>query len=227
MRSLHIFPDGLALHMDAATKIVRYATEAVHTAGIFTIVLVGGSTPRRLYALLASEFRDHLAWDRLHFFWGDERHVPPDHPESNYGLAQETLLKHVPIPPENIHRICAENPFADQVAEEYCRDLRDFFRLERPAFPRFDLVLLGLGADGHTASLLPGTAALREQNRLVVANWVDRFHAHRITMTAPLLNNSACVLFLVQGQEKAEALRGVLFEENQPERFPGTDDQTC
>lgn len=211
---------NLALHEEAASQIVRRADEAVQNKGIFTLVLAGGSTPRRLYTLLAGDFRNRLAWDRIHFFWGDERHVPPDHAESNYRLAQETLLARVPVLPEQVHRIRAENPKADQVAEQYCRELRDFFHLERPALPRFDLVLLGLGADGHTASLFPGSPALQEENRWVVANWVEKFPAHRITMTAPLLNNSASILFLVQGEEKAGALREVLFGEDQPERLP-------
>jgi len=220
MRNPDIFPDALALHRDAALKIVSRSSEALRTTGIFTIVLAGGSTPRQLYELLAGEFRDQFAWDRIHFFWGDERHIPPDHPDSNYRLAKEAMLARLPVLPENVHRIRAENPCADQVAEEYCRELRDFFHLEPPAMPRFDLVLLGLGADGHTASLFPGSTALREQYRLVAANWVEEFQAHRITMTAPLLNNSACVLFLVQGMEKAEALREVLAGANQPERLP-------
>ncbi len=220
MDNVQVFATASALHRNAASKIISRASEAVQATGIFTIALAGGSTPRQLYELLIGEFRDQLAWDRVHFFWGDERHVPPDHPDSNYRFARESMLAHLPVLQKNVHRIRAEHPVADRVAQDYCRHLHDFFHLLPPAMPRFDMVLLGLGADGHTASLFPGSTALREQDHLVVANWVEKFQAHRITMTAPLLNNSSCVLFLVQGSEKAQALRDVLTTENQTERLP-------
>ena len=135
-------------------------------------------------------------------------------------MANEAMLARVPVSPSNVHRIKGENPNANQAAEEYEETLRNFFRLKAGAFPSFDLVLLGMGSDGHTASLFPGTPALKEQNRLVVAHWVARLNAQRITMTLPVINHAACVIFLVSGEEKAETLRTVLEGEAQPEPLP-------
>jgi 6-phosphogluconolactonase len=167
-----------------------------------------------------SSVRAEVPWDKTYFFWGDERHVPPEHPESNYRMAQEAMLSKVPIPSENIHRIHAENPNVQRAAEEYEGTLRAFFRLRAGEFPRFDLVLLGMGPDGHTASLFPGTEALRERKHLVVANWVQKLNAHRITMTLPVFNRAAMVLFLVSGEEKAETLRRALAERRGKDPFP-------
>lgn len=186
------------------------------------MALSGGSTPRNLYALLANDraLRVAVPWEKTHFFWGDERHVPPDHADSNYRMAHEAMLSKVPVPPANVHRIQGEQWDAGQAAEAYERTLREYFRIAAGQFPCFDLVLLGMGPDGHTASLFPGTTALREQVHLVTANWVEKFNAYRITLTPPVLNRAACVLFLVSGEEKAETLRAVLQGEEQPDRFP-------
>jgi 6-phosphogluconolactonase len=156
----------------------------------------------------------------LHFFWGDERHVPPDHPRSNYRMAYETLFAPASIPGENIHRVCGEEPDAALAAEKYEQDLRAFFGLEAGQLPQFDCILLGLGSDGHTASLFPGTEALHETNRLVTANWVEKFKTYRITLTVPVLNHADLVVFLVSGAEKAEALKEVLQGDYRPDRFP-------
>ncbi len=206
----------------AALEVIEQARRAVQERGQFVIALSGGSTPRSLYSLLADDpsFRTRVPWERIRFFWGDERHVPPDHPESNYRMAREAMLSKIPIPSEDVHRIKAENPDAQQVAEEYEDELRTFFRLKAGDFPRFDLVLLGMGPDGHTASLFPGTEALHERKRLVVANWVEKFQAYRITMTLPVLNQAAFVLFLVSGAVKAETLRLVLEGEGRKDPFP-------
>jgi 6-phosphogluconolactonase len=220
MSNLHIYPDARALDRAAAEMFVEHARDAVAARGTFTVALAGGSTPRRLYALLADEqgpFRQQLPWDRMQFFWGDERHVPPDHADSNYRMAYEAMLSHVPVPAGNIHRIKAENPDARQAAAEYAQELQACLGSE---MPRLDLVLLGMGTDGHTASLFPGTAALQEQKEWVVANWVEKFHTDRITMTPPLLNHAACVIFLVQGAEKAEPLKAVLYGEKQTQTYP-------
>ena len=144
--------------------------EAVRANGRFTVALSGGSTPKTLYSLLAT--KPDIPWDKIYFFWGDERHVPPDHPESNYRMANEALLSKVPVRAENIFRIHAEEKDAAAAALQYEQTLKDFFHLSPGEFPRFDLILLGMGPDGHTASLFPGTAALNETQRLVVANWV-------------------------------------------------------
>jgi 6-phosphogluconolactonase len=135
-------------------------------------------------------------------------------------MAYEALLSKVPVPATNVHRIKSEYPDAHQAADEYEQELREFFRLEAGQFPRFDLLLLGMGPDGHTASLFPGTAALHEQTRLVVANWVEKFNTYRITLTLPVINNAAHIIFLVSGEEKAETLRAALQSEAQPQRFP-------
>jgi 6-phosphogluconolactonase len=204
----------------AAEEVVHAANEAVAQRGRFTIALAGGSTPKSLYNLVATNARTTLPWDRMFFFWGDERHVPPTDPESNYRMAEEAMLSKVPVPPGNVFRIKTENPEAAAAAEDYEKAIRKFFGLEPGQFPRFDLILLGMGPDGHTASLFPGTTALQEKSRLVVANWVEKMKTHRITLTLPVLNAARCVTFLVSGTDKAPALKAVL-EENVPaEQYP-------
>jgi 6-phosphogluconolactonase len=160
------------LSLKAAEEFVHRAEEAVQARGIFTIALAGGSTPKSLYTLLASNtasFREQVPWNKVHFFWGDERHVPPDHPDSNYRMVQERLLSQVPVPPENVHRIFTENPDPGKAADEYEQVLQDFFELREEKLPRFDLVLLGMGPDGHTASLFPGSNTIHKQTHLVAA----------------------------------------------------------
>jgi 6-phosphogluconolactonase len=204
----------------AADEVLRATTEAVAEHGRFTIALSGGSTPRTLYTLLAANASHNLPWDKMFFFFGDERHVPPNDPESNYRMANESLLSKVPIPPENIFRLPTENRDAEVVAETYEQTLRKFFDVHPGEFPRFDLILLGLGGDGHTASLFPETKALQEKSRLVVANWVEKLKTHRITFTLPLLNAARTVAFLVSGTDKAAILHEVL-EGNAPgEKYP-------
>jgi 6-phosphogluconolactonase len=208
----------------AAVEFIRQTIEVVHSKGFFSVALSGGSTPKGLYSLLASNgksgFRFEVPWNKIHFFWGDERHVPPDHRDSNYRMVYESMLSKVSVPPENIHRIKAENPDAGKAAEDYERELHEFFRLKVEQLPRFDMVLLGMGTDGHTASLFPGTDVIHEEQRLVAALWVEKFHAYRITLTPPVLNNATRAIFLVSGEEKAETLRMVLQGEYLPERFP-------
>jgi 6-phosphogluconolactonase len=219
---LRIVANAEALNQVAAAEFIRQASEAVQATGVFTIALSGGSTPKNLYALLASalSWRAQAPWEKMHFFWGDERHVSPDHVDSNYRMTHEAMLSRVPIPPANVYRCKSEQADAHGVAEEYEQTLRAFFHLFPGQLPRFDLVLLGMGLDGHTASLFPGTEALHERQRLVVANWVEQFNAYRIAMTFPVLNNAACVIFLVSGGEKAETVRRVLEGEAPLERFP-------
>jgi len=204
----------------AAEEVVRAANQAVAERGRFTIALSGGSTPKSLYNLLATNARTSLPWDRMFFFWGDERHVPPTDSDSNYRMANEAMLSKVPVPAGNVFRMAAENPDATAAAEAYEQTLRKFFQLQAGEFPRFDLILLGMGPDGHTASLFPGTAGLQEKSRLVIANWVEKLKAHRLSLTRPVLNAARCVAFLVSGTDKATVLRSVL-EENVPgEQYP-------
>jgi 6-phosphogluconolactonase len=215
---IRIFEDPQSLFEGAAEEVARQAITAVQSRGRFTFALSGGSTPRSLYTLLAT--KASLPWDKIYFFFGDERHVPPDNPESNYRMAKESLLSKAPIPAENIFRIPAENPGASQAAEAYEQTLHRFFNAAPGSFPRFDLVLLGMGPDGHSASLFPGTKALQEKSRWVVSNWVEKFKTDRLTLTLPVLNNAAVVMFVVSGQDKAGMLKEVLEGRLPGELFP-------
>jgi 6-phosphogluconolactonase len=201
------------LFQAAAGEFATLASQAVQSHGRFTVALSGGSTPKTLYALLASGSVPNIPWEKIFFFFGDERFVPPDHPDSNYHMARETGL-FAKVPEGNVFRVHAEDKDAIDAARDYEQTLRKFFGLRPGEFPRFDLVLLGLGPDGHTASLFPGSAALNEQRSLVVANWVDKFQTYRLTFTLPVLNRAACVMFLVSGADKASVVREVLENEN-------------
>ncbi|HZR67376.1 MAG TPA: 6-phosphogluconolactonase [Terriglobales bacterium] len=194
----------------AAEKFCKLGSEAIQKTGRFTVALSGGSTPRGLHQELVTNFSSRLPWDKVFFFWGDERHVPPDSSDSNYRMAKETLLSKLPIPMENIFRVPAELSDAREAAQKYEDTLEKFFQPAGNEFPRFDFILLGMGPDGHTASLFPGTAALQEKDRLVVANWVEKLNTFRITFTYPVLNNAASVMMLVSGDEKAEMVRKAL-----------------
>lgn len=194
----------------AAEEVGRTAQQAVAERGRFTLALSGGSTPRNLYHLLATNARNSLPWDRMFFFWSDERHVPRTDPDSNYRMADEAMLSKIPVPASNVFGVPAENPDAAAAAADYEQTLRKVFSLQPGQPPRFDLILLGMGPDGHTASLFPETPALGENSRLVVANWVEKLKASRITFTLPVLNAAKNVAFLVSGADKAPALREVL-----------------
>ena len=196
---IEIYSDARELASAAAEYFVAQCPE--------TVALSGGSTPKLMFQLLADQFREEVAWSRVHFFWSDERHVPPDDPESNYRMANEALLSHVPVSANNVHRILGENPDAATVASDYEQTIR---AVTKQTLPRFDLIFLGLGADGHTASIFPGSDVLHETERLVAAPYVEKFKSHRITMTLPLLNNGASIVFLVSGAEKAEIVKQVL-----------------
>ena len=204
----------------AAEEVVHAAKEAVAQRGRFTIALPGGSTPKNLFNLLATNARTVLPWDRTFFFWGDERHVPPTDPDSNYRMAEETMLSKIPVAAGNVFRISAENPDAAAAAEAYEQSLRKFFQLGPGDVPIFDLILLGMGPDGHTASLFPGSAGLQEKTRLVIANWVDKLKTSRLTLTLPVLNAARCVTFLVSGTDKAAMLKTVLEEDAPAEQYP-------
>lgn len=218
MAELKVYDDLDELARAAAEEIAKSAEEAIAARGRFTIALSGGDTPKPVYRLLAEEPR--IDWSRVHAFWGDDRHVPPDHPDSNFGMAHDELLSKVAIPPGNVHRMRTEKADAERAAEEYAWTLRSAFDLGDGERPRFDLVLMGIGEDAHTASLFPGGEAVRERSRLVVAPWVSSLGTFRITLTPPVFNNARLALFLVSGEEKAEALKAVLEGDFQPDRFP-------
>jgi 6-phosphogluconolactonase len=221
-REIQIVENGEAVSRTAAEMMVSLTLKKSKSKEPFAVALSGGSTPKNMFTILANDavLRNQMPWESVHFFWGDERHVPSNHTDSNYRMTNEAMLSRVPVPPENIHRIRAENPDAGKAAEDYEQELRGFFKLETEQLPAFDCVFLGMGPDGHTASLFPGTKALHERQRLVVSNWVDKFQAYRITMTAPVLNNADIVIFLVSGEEKAEPLQVVLEGQKQTDRFP-------
>lgn len=202
-----------------AGLFISIATEQINQNGIFSVALSGGSTPKFLYEFLAQDSTaDHLPWDKIHFFWSDERAVPPDHSDSNFLQASSTLLKPRHIPAENIHRIMGElDP--KTAAALYQEEILAWFK-DTP--PRFDLVLLGMGADGHTASLFPGSKALQvsQQNEWVTANQIPQLSSWRITFTANLINAAEQVVFLVTGQSKAETLFNVLEGPKLPNKYP-------
>ncbi len=214
---IQVYPDLESLSRAAAALLVDQANLAVAARGRFSVALSGGATPRRTYELLAAPpLKDQAPWDRVHVFWGDERCVPPDDPRSNARMAKEAWLDRVPIPPGQIHPLnCADDPAA--AARQYEAKLREFFAGQPP---RLDLVLLGLGPDGHTASLFPGTPVLEEQERWAAAVYVAEGDLYRVTLTAPLINQAARVAFLVAGGAKAEVLREVLHGPRDPARLP-------
>ena len=208
---VHRLPDPATLFAAAADVFTRAAIDAVQRRGVFSVALAGGSTPRGLYSLLATDgqWRHTVPWGRVEFFWGDERHVPPDRAENNFRMAYDAMLSHVPVHPERVHRVISEHHDPAVAASWYEVDVRGLTQ-SRIGIPRLDLVILGIGADGHVASLFPGTQALTEQTRLVVSNWVDRLGAYRITMTLPLINAARQVMFIATGEEKAAAVRRAL-----------------
>lgn len=216
-----IASDTGELNKIAAAKFVSMAREAIKKRGEFAVALAGGSTPKGLYQLLATEkFRSLIDWTRIFFFFGDERNVLPDNEESNFKMANESLLKPLNISTENIFRWQTELENAEEIAKDYEKKIKEFFNLTENEFPRFDLVLLGMGDDGHTASLFPFTEALNEQNKIAVLNRVEKLDSTRLTLTFPTINNAANVIFLIGGEKKAVVLRSVLTGEIQPENLP-------
>src|SRR5512137_2161585 len=204
-----------------AARVTTWLAAAVSARKRATLALAGGRTPEALYRLLAeTPNRETIDWGRVKIFWGDERCVPPDHPDSNYRMVREALLARVPVPEANIHRMRGETADPGAAAREYEEVLRRACRVEADTLPRFDVCLLGLGSDGHTASLFPGLPAIRETQRWVAAARVEKLDTWRLTLTPAVLNNERHVLFLVTGKEKAETLRGVLEGPMDADRLP-------
>jgi 6-phosphogluconolactonase len=198
--------DVEAMSKAAAETIVEHLSELLQTRDVYSIALSGGSTPRRLYELLANDakLQEQIPWDRVHFFWGDERHVPPSHPDSNYRMANTALLSKVPIPSKNIHRIRAEDSDADKAAADYEQEIRRFFKIDAGQLPRFN----------------PGTSALEETKRLAVANWIEKFQSYRFTLTVSVINNADRIIFLASGEEKADTLKAVLEDDIKSNCYP-------
>jgi len=213
--SVRVYEGPEELAAAAARDFAAKATEAIEERGRFAVVLAGGSTPKVAYEILARDYAETIDWGRVHAFFGDERSVPPDHEDSNYRMAREALLDHVPV--GGVHRMRGELPPED-AASAYEDELRGFFGAE--GLPRFDLILLGIGGDGHTASLFPETSALEVTDRLAVANPVLKLDTTRITLTAPVLNAARAVNFLVAGEGKARALKEILEGDADPRMYP-------
>jgi 6-phosphogluconolactonase len=206
----------------ASHEVARISSEAVASRGVFSIALAGGSTPKMLYALMAEHptLRNSLPWDKMQVFFGDERHVGPGHADSNFQMASDALFSKVPLLPQRIHRIKGEYVDTAQAAAEYEDEIRCTFALKAGEFPLFDLILLGMGNEGHTLSLFPGTKALHESQRIVTRNWVGKLYSERITLTASATNAAANVIFMVTGSDKACALKAVLEGPHEPEQLP-------
>ena len=221
-REVVVLPDATAITRRAAAEFLKSVNETIAQKGFFTVALAGGSTPRALYSLLADDpsLRSKIPWPKLHFFFGDERHVPPDNPESNFHMANEALFSKGLVKPEQITRIKGEYPDTGKAALEYEQALRAYFKLKDGEYPRFDLVLLGMGDEGHTLSLFPGTKALHASHRIVVRNWVGKLFTERITLTAAAANQANRVIFLVTRSDKACALKAVLEGPYEPDQLP-------
>ncbi len=221
--AIEVFPDREKLIQTAAEHVIEIASQGIRENGRVVIALSGGSTPRPLYSLLASEkYSQRIDWARVHIFWGDERCLPSDSPQSNYRMARETLLDAVPIPVGNVHRVHGEED-PQKAAAAYEKELRTFFGVNaRDGAPRlgFDLILLGMGDDGHTASLFPRSSALNEKQRWVMAQYVEAVSMWRITLTPVMINAAKNVVFVVTGAEKAERLDSVIEGPFHPEVLP-------
>lgn len=235
-----IVADLAAVWDEGARRFAAAAQAAVAARGRFAVALSGGSTPEGLYRELATRHRasgadqssdaPRVPWQQTHIFFGDERYVPHDDSESNFRMAREALLDHVPIPAEQVHAMPTDAADPDVAAQKYEATLATVFtqcsvpgnQYSEPGspFPCFDLILLGMGPDGHTASLFPGTDAVHEQHRWVLAPWVDKFQTFRLTLTPPVINQGRQVLFLVSGASKAQTLRDVLEGARDPSRLP-------
>lgn len=217
--SVAIYPDIDTISQEAARYAVRVASESITTHGRFTLALAGGSTPKKFYGLLASApYRDQIDWALTEIFWSDERCVPLDSEDSNYHLAQEVLLSKVPLSATQIHRMPADADDRDQASLTYTQEIQRIFGTN--GIPSFDLIQLGMGPEGHTASLFPHQASLQEQSRLVMPVTVPKPPPPRLTFTPLLLNAATHVLFLVTGQDKADALQAVLEGEYNPNEYP-------
>ncbi len=217
-RDIRIFETAEVVARAAADCFAEIAASSISSEGRFSVALAGGSTPRRTYQLLATEeYRNRLPWSQVHIFFGDERSVPATRAESNYRMAEEAMISLLPIPAPNVHRMVGEGDVVAN-ASLYEGELRSFF--DGATWPRFNLVLLGMGDDGHTASLFPGTEALSEARAWVAANWVEKLKSYRITLTAPAINHAANIIFLVAGAGKAERLPEVLRGARNPLRLP-------
>jgi len=213
MRSpeIRVYSDISDLNQEVAADIIKQSQDAVSRHGRFALVLSGGQTPKSVYEILGTRYKTEPVWKYIHIFWGDERYVPSDHPMSNFNMVHKSLLEHIPLPSENIHLIRTTEKTPQKAAEIYEHELIACFKEN---IPKFDLILLGLGNDGHTASLFPDSPALHEKDRLAVAVDEPQKGDARITMTYPVFNNAKLVYFIVAGRNKADAVRQAMLPDN-------------
>lgn len=221
-REIQVLDSASSVAEAGALHFIRICNSSVKANGKFSVVLSGGSTPKGMLSLLATEeYKKQVPWDKCHFFWGDERSVPPTHGDSNYKMATDALLSHIPAVPSHIHRMEAEKADINQAAQEYQDKIANYFNIPNSGSPpQFDLLYLGMGPDGHTASLFPETSALAEKNRWVVSNFVPKFNTNRMTFTFPIINQAKNVIFLVAGKDKVPALKEVLQGKPAIETYP-------
>lgn len=215
MTNIQVLPDKATLITEALSCVVEKIQTAIQTNDLCTIALAGGSTPKPLYEALAEK---SLPWEKIHIFWGDERYVDADHPDSNQRMARQAWLDKVPLPPQNIHPMPTTSGDPDQDAQTHETELQQFFQVKPGTFPAFDIILLGMGDDGHTASLFPKTEALTVSDRLVTVGNKDG--QPRLTFTFPLLNHARCVIFLVAGENKRPALAQIFADEADETLYP-------
>jgi len=216
MKEIRVFETADELSAAAAELFIKTAATAISQRGQFAVALSGGSTPAPVYKLLAEHYRDDLDWNKVFFFFGDERNVPAVSPDSNYRMVNEVLFSALPLNRDSVREWPTFREVPEKIAEDYALEIEFFFQ----GFPRFDLILLGLGTDCHTASLFPHTQALKENEKVAVANWVEKLNDYRLTITFPVINNAANVMFLVSGKEKVKAVAHVLEGERRPDDFP-------
>ncbi|MHC4268520.1 MAG: 6-phosphogluconolactonase [Planctomycetota bacterium] len=218
-KNIHIYPNKEKLVAATTERVVGSIEKVIKENGLCNMALAGGNTPGGVYSMLAANpYQDRLDWSRLHLFWGDERMVSPEHQDSNFRMVRETLLDHVAIPDDNVHRIHGEIA-PEQAAEEYASLLNDHFKTNLPGF---DIILLGLGEDGHTASLFPETDAVEECEQHAVAVFVPRFDSWRVTLTLPVLNAAREIYFLVSGRSKSDIMQRIMSIKQPSKEFPAT-----
>jgi len=221
-QEIQILDSAFSVAETGALHFIRICNASIKANGKFSVVLSGGSTPKGMLSLLATdEYKKQVPWDKCHFFWGDERSVPPSHNDSNYKMATDALLSHIPIASGQIYRMEAEKEDIHQAAQEYQNKIAAFFNIPNAGSPpQFDLLYLGMGPDGHTASLFPDTSALNEKNKWVTPNFVPKFNTYRLTFTYPIINQAKNVIFLVAGKDKVPALKEVLQGKPDIETYP-------
>jgi len=222
MRNVNVFSDSEELASAAADWFKETSNHSIAAKGHFSVSLAGGQTPKKLYQFLTTDsYSSRINWKQIHLFWGDERYVPPESIDSNFRMVKESMLDYISIPSQNIH--CYNTKLSPHAcAMDYEKDIRKHFNLEEEQFPRFDCILLGLGADGHTASLFPASQALNEEKRLIIETYVEKLRSYRLTFSLPVINNADSVVFLVSGKEKSEILFEILSDKLKNVNLPAT-----